>query len=449
MAGEGLCHLCPEFFLNRQNPCILPVYLIPSRHKTIWHLPSRYMMSQNLKIFIILFLAVFVTTMGAGLVAPLLPVYAHELGAGAFQIGLIFAAFSLTRSLFVPYFGKLSDKKGRKPFLTLGLFFYFLLSLIYAVTNSVVSLIILRLGQGFASAMILPVAQAYVGDITPSTKEGWMMGNFNISIYCGLSIGPLLGGVLKDWFSITVSFLGMGCLTLFGFFLCLFLLPKEESLGIPNPSPRKQSVPYMEMMKDPAVSSLFLFRVCFTICVGITWAFIPLLASTKLGLSSSEIGLVVMINVMIAGLLQAPMGYGADHYSKKFFVASGGVLAITALLCLERAHTFLGLLLANAFFGVGGGVSLPAIMALAVIEGRRTKAMGSIMGLLAQAHSLGMLIGPLLAGFLLDIGSFKIIFGVGAVIMVFGTGIFFVKYTVSPLPASTSVTVQKDKIFRR
>ena len=63
-----------------------------------------------IRIFITLFLAVFVTTMGAGMVAPLLPVYAHELGAGALQIGLIFGAFSLTRSVLVPYFGKLSDR---------------------------------------------------------------------------------------------------------------------------------------------------------------------------------------------------------------------------------------------------------------------------------------------------------------------------------------------------
>jgi MFS family permease len=79
-------------------------------------------MSINLRIFNTLFLAVFVTAMGAGLVAPLLPIYAHDLGAGAFQIGLIFGAFSVTRSIFVTYFGKLSDRKGKKPLLTAGLF---------------------------------------------------------------------------------------------------------------------------------------------------------------------------------------------------------------------------------------------------------------------------------------------------------------------------------------
>jgi len=388
-------------------------------------------MSSHFKIFVTLFLAVFVTTMGAGLVAPLLPVYAHDLGAGAFQVGLIFAAFSLTRSLLVPYFGKLSDRKGRKPFLTSGLLAYFILSLIYASSKGVTTLILLRLAQGCASAMILPVAQAYVGDITPPAKEGWMMGNFNISIYGGLSVGPLLGGVLKDWFSIKVSFLGMGALTLLGFFFCLSFLPSEEPMYPHSKSTYKsctRSVPYMQLMRDPAISSLFFFRACFTICVGITWAFIPLLASTTLGMSSSMIGLIVMINVMVAGLLQTPMGYIADRHNKKFLVASGGVLAIGAILALNLAHSFWGLLFANGLFGIGGGVSLPAIMALGVVEGRRTKAMGSIMGLLAQAHSVGMLLGPLIGGLLLDLSSFRVVFLMGAAIMGIGTLVYLLRY---------------------
>ena len=352
----------------------------------------------NIKIFATLFIAIFVTATGAGFVAPLLPIYAHELGAGGFQIGLIFGAFSLTRTLFVSYFGKLSDRKGRKPFITTGLFLYFLVSLFYAVSDSVTALILLRLGQGFASAMVLPVAQAYVGEMIPPNQEGRLMGVFNISLFGGLSAGPVMGGLIKDWFSIQASFMGMGILTLAGFLLCLVMLPAEHVTKRDATGTLKKPVDYMDLIKIPSVLSIFTFRTCFTTCIGITWAFLPLLAATRLGLSSSAIGLVVMVNVLISGLLQAPMGYAADRFSKRALTLFGGVLALIAMLCLDRAQTFTQLMVINGILGFAGGVSLPAIMAMGVIEGRRSKAMGSIMGLLALGHSIGMLAGPLLGG---------------------------------------------------
>ncbi len=378
----------------------------------------------NIKIFTTLFLAIFFTTLGVGLVVPLLPVYAHELGAGAFQVGLVFAAFSLTRSMFVPYFGKLSDKKGKKPFLTTGLFIFFFLSILYTYSKNIETLILLRLGQGFASAMVLPVAQAYIGIMTPPQKEGRVMGLFSISLYGGLSIGPLLGGVVKDRFSINASFLSMGALCLFGFVLCLLFLPREDVLQTSRPSGSGKPKSYLAIVKTPAILSLFTFRICFTTCIGIIWTFLPLFANTMLDLSSSAIGFVIMINVFIAGVLQAPMGYIADRFSKKIMVTAGGVLAIISLLCLNYATSFNGLVIANGIFGLAGGISLPAIMALGIIEGRKTRAMGSIMALLTMAHSLGMLVGPLLAGIIIDVFSMETIFVTGAAILGAGTIVF-------------------------
>jgi multidrug resistance protein len=378
----------------------------------------------NIKIFTTLFLAIFFTTLGVGLVVPLLPVYAHELGAGAFQVGLVFAAFSLTRSIFVPYFGKLSDKKGKKPFLTTGLFIFFFLSILYTYSKNIETLILLRLGQGFASAMVLPVAQAYIGIMTPPQKEGRVMGLFSISLYGGLSIGPLLGGVVKDWYSINASFLSMGALCFLGFVLCLLFLPQEGVLRKSNPSGSGKPKSYLAIVKTPAIFSLFTFRICFTTCIGIIWTFLPLFANTMLDLSSSAIGFVIMVNVFIAGLLQAPMGYIADRFSKKIMVTAGGVLAIISLLCLNYATSFNGLVIANGIFGLAGGISLPAIMALGIIEGRKTKAMGSIMGILTLAHSLGMLVGPLLAGIIIDVCSMETIFITGAAILGAGTIVF-------------------------
>jgi len=382
-------------------------------------------MSPNVKIFTTLFLAVFATTLGVGLIAPLLPVYAHELGANAFQIGLIFGAFSISRTFFVPYFGKLSDKKGRKPFLTLGLFIYFLLSILYVLSRNVKMLIFIRLGQGFASAMILPVAQAYVGTITPPKKEGLIMGLFNVSLFAGLSIGPIAGGFLKDWFNIQISFLSMGVLTLSGFFLCLLLLPNETEQIKKNLSHPVEPPQYLKLIKEPGIFSLFAYRACFTSSIGIIWAFLPLFASTKLDLSSSIIGMVVAINVLISGIFQTPMGFLADRLNKKLLIITGGILAIISIFYISAASSFEELLLANGFFGLAGGISIPAVMALGVIEGRRIDAMGSMMGLLTMAHSLGMLTGPILAGILLDLFSFNSIFIFGIITMAAGTTIFF------------------------
>jgi DHA1 family multidrug resistance protein-like MFS transporter len=389
--------------------------------------PDKIPQSIDPKIFTTLFLSVFVTALGAGLVVPLLPVYAYKLGAGSFQISLIFASFSLTRSVFIPYFAKLSDRKGRKPFITSGLLIYFFLSLLYASSKRVETLILLRLGQGFASAMILPVAQAYVGVITPAHKEGRIMGLFNISLYVGLTIGPLMGGFVNDWFNIQVSFLSMGALTLLGFFLCLIFLPKEHPTIPRSVTHKKVGIPYTVLLRDYRIFSISAFRACFTICIGITWTFLPLLASTRLGLSSSAIGLVIMINVLVTAAFQTPMGYLADRFSKKILIIAGGILGVVSILYLNRANSFLDLFLANALLGLCGGISIPAIMALGVIEGRKNQAMGQLMGLLSLSHSLGMLFGPIMAGILIELFYLRSVFILGAIILGMGTITFLRK----------------------
>jgi MFS family permease len=381
-------------------------------------------MQFDLKIFVTLFLAVFVTTMGAGVVAPLLPVYAHELGAGAFHVGLIFGAFSITRSLFVPYFGGLSDRKGKKSLLTTGLFLYSIISIFYFSAESVWALIAIRLGHGFASAMILPVAQAYVGLIVPSSKEGRTMGIFNVALYGGLSFGPVLGGIVKDMFSIKVSFLSMGGLSLSGFLLCLIFLPGEKIPGGLEISRGAGQQKNLGLLRDPSILALCSFRAAFTTAIGIVWAFLPLVASTKLHLSSSAIGTIVMTNVFVAGLLQTPMGYVADRANKKLMIIIGGILSIISMLYINHAVTFTELVIANGLLGIAGGISFPAVMALGVIDGRRLGAMGSIMGLLALSHSLGMLTGPLIGGMLIDLFSYELVFIIGAAFMGAGLLIF-------------------------
>jgi len=375
------------------------------------------------KIFAVLFFSIFVSVTGVGIVVPLLPVYAYELGASGLYIGLVFGAFSLSRTFFLPYFGRLSDKKGRKPLIVVGLLAYALISIGFILSKNVETLIIIRFIQGISSAMLIPVIQAYVGDITPEGSEGLSMGMFNMSMFFGLSVGPLAGGMINEHFSLNTSFLCMGVLGFLGFSLCLFLLPPTKSERAV--SRKKEVVSWKKLLKDEVLAGLFFFRFAYAACVGVIWGFLPVLSDSEFHLSSSYIGILVMLGVFIAGVMQTPMGYMADRFNKRIMILIGGVIIAFAILLFNWADGFGDLFIANVLIGIGGGIAMPALMAIAVLKGNTTKAMGSVMGLITMAHSSGMLTGSLVAGLMMDMFQLRHAFSFGSLIMILGTGLFF------------------------
>lgn len=372
----------------------------------------------NKKIFLTLFSAVFATTLGVGLVIPILPVYAHQSGAGGFAIGMIFGAFSLSRTVFVPIFGRWSDRKGRRLFLSMGLLSYCLVSVAFTFSRDIYWLIGVRFFQGITSAMVLPVAFAYVGEIGPPDKEGQIMGLFQMSLYGGLSFGPALGGVVKDMLGTDATFLAMGLICFIGFMLCITLLPKDETSLIRS---RKQGDSYWEVAKDQTMSALVIMRICLAGSIGVIWSFLPLLGEMVLHLNSSSIGLMLMANVAISAVALYPMGIIADRYDKRIPVVMGTVIAVVALILLIRVTTFWDLIFASALHGIALGMITPAMMAVVVIVGREKKAMGTSMGLINMGHSMGMLLGPVVGGLIMDMYSFSGAFAFSGVTMMAGT----------------------------
>ncbi len=374
------------------------------------------------KIFAALFFSLFASVTGVGIVVPLLPVYAHHLGATGFYIALIFGGFSLTRTFFLPWFGRLSDRKGRKPFIACGLFAYFVISVGFMFFQDIHGLVLLRMIQGVASAMIMPVAQAYIGDITPKGKEGLSMGIFNVSVFMGLSIGPLLGGIINDSFCLEAAFGAMAVMSFAAFCFSFFLLPPVREEEISHrfyPPPR-----WRLLLSHRQIISVSAFRFVYTTCIGIIWGFLPVYGDMKFSLSSSAIGVLVVLAVSVSGLLNIPMGAVADRMDKRILVITGGVLTAVAILLLGNAAGFWGMFVANVIFGIGGGISMPALMALAVVSGNETRAMGSVMSLITVAHSLGMLFGSILAGMVMDFFELQYAFFIGAAVMAAGIVIF-------------------------
>ncbi|MBF0389960.1 MAG: MFS transporter [Desulfamplus sp.] len=385
--------------------------------------------SAHKKIFLTLFFTIFATVTGVGIVVPLLPIYANKMGATGIYVGLIFGSFSLSRTLLLPYFGRLSDKKGRKPFIVVGLAGYALVSLAFLMTSTVSSLIIIRSLQGIASAMVMPVVQAYVGEITQEGMEGQSMSLFNLSMFASLSLGPVMGGLINDIWSLDAAFVCMGFLSLVGLALSITQLPSINNEFIKFKE--RPPIAWALLVKDVELTGFFIYRFVYTCCIGIIWCFIPILAQSRIHeLSGSDMGILVTLGVFISGLLQLPMGYVADRFNRRVMVVGGGILCAASMFMMFKSTSYAQFILSVSLFGVGGGISMPPLMALTLVKGSKMEAMGAVMAIITVAHSLGMMAGSMGAGIAMDYFTLETIFPCGAIIMVLGV-ILFASFTIN------------------
>jgi MFS family permease len=372
----------------------------------------------------VLLFAVFATVLGVGMAVPLLPVYAHGLGATGVHIGLLTGAFALSRLLCTPWFARHSDRSGRKRWIVTGLAAYAAISVALGHIQNVAGLIVARSFHGVASAMLMPLIQAYAGDVAPTGREGRVMGIYGAVVLGGLGVGPVLGGLAHDRLGLQSAFTAMALLAAAAAVLCATCLPPADREF--HVRDRREPSSWRLLLRDHTVVGLFVFRLCYVVCIGIIWAFLPLYATSTHALSGTATGTVVGIGVLASGLLNVPMGLVADRVDRRRMVLVGGLIAGYGVLGLDGANSLRGLAVSSALFGIGGGVAMPAVMAIATRHGNRTSAMGTVMALMTVAHSAGMMIGALLAGVVMDLHSLHAVFSVGAAVMLAGVLVFLV-----------------------
>lgn len=346
------------------------------------------------KLYFTLFVTTLSVALGLSLVAPLLPVYAQQLGAGGLGIGLIFASFSLARSIMLPVVGNLAEKWGRRFFILTGLVIFTVVTFLYDQAESVTALVFCRLSQGVAGAMVVPVARAYVGDMAPKGEEGRLMGHFNIAFFGGLTIGPWLGGFLNDWLGIRSAFYTMGVFAFFGLILAFIKVPKVKGESVRSDN----TVSYIKLVRLTNLWTLFLFRFGVSVGVGMNWAFMPIFSNDVLCISSSLIGLLISLNVIMTTVFQPLFGRMADEVNRRYMASLGGGVASICLIMVPFCNTFTQLFIVNLIMGVAIGVYNPPMMAIAVDAGRNAGHMTKVMSLLEMSFSVGMVTGPLIAG---------------------------------------------------
>lgn len=354
----------------------------------------------NRQILGTLLVSVMIALLGIGIIVPVMPVFAVSLGAGGLGLGMIIAAFSMTRAVLQPIVGNLSDRLGRKRFMVCGLLIYSLVGLILPQANSVVNLIVIRAFHGVGSAMIVPVAMAYIGDMAPLGQEGRYMGMLNIAIFIGIGGGPLFGGLFSDLWGMASAFYAMAGLSFLAFFLVLVNMP---TVKIQETTEKRKSIfsVLTGMLSNRRTCGILLARMSTMIIMVPTMAFLPLLMNQWFSASGKQIGLVIACRTIVNAVLQTPAGKMTDRYNKVRLLMLGSCIISLAIILIPLAGHFWGLIVLFVFLGMGEAVIWPVLGALATEDGR-TYGQGNMMGIFSLAMSVGVFIGAVTSGVSVD-----------------------------------------------
>lgn len=371
----------------------------------------------NKKAFAVLVGSMFVSMLGMGIVSPFLPIYANTLGASSLQVGLIQAAFNITGIGTLLFVGRLSDRFGRKSFLSAGLSVLAIASVGLMFSRDIVRLIVWRLVQGLGASAHLPIAQAYLGDITPEGNEGKWMGYFNAVLFAGMGAGPLIGGVITDAFSIRAAFLFMAVLNILGLIATLVFL-KE----MPRKTATRGHTSTMAPLKSSTMRGVLWYRMTTGIGTASLMAFMPLFAGLRVGLSASLIGILLAARSPLA-ILQSYTGRLADRWDRRSMVIWGGIGSAVAIALLPEAGGFWLLLLIYISVTIGQAFGIPAANAYVVHEGR-TYGMGASMTMFMMAMQIGNGIGPIVLGSIADGFGLESAFYAAAICMAAGVALF-------------------------
>jgi MFS family permease len=358
------------------------------------HRLARFLL-QN-KPFIVVWLALFVSIAGIAMVSPLLSVFAEEFGASGIWLGLAFSGFALSQIPLMPIVGRLSDRFGKRTFLWLGLLIYAIAAVGYFWAPGYKELVFFRIISGAGTAMVIPTAYAYVGELAPRGHEGRYMGLFNIAMIAGFGIGPMLGGIIHDSLGMDATFVSMGVLSIIGFFIALFFLPGRN----PAPVEKKHSelsTPFTSMIKDNTMRAIIAVQFVLGLSAGTVLTFLGIFMTSRLETSLALVGVAMSIRYLQNGILAYPFGWLADRLNRVVLVSMGLLVMAAGTLSISWIGNFALLVGVFVIIGTFESMATPSINAITVDKGR-VLGMGSVMGIINTASSVGLVIGSLGGG---------------------------------------------------
>jgi MFS family permease len=367
-------------------------------------------LSSQRRSVLLIYICLFFYWMAIYLYAPVLPVYAKSLGASLTVVGIIVAAYALPQFLFRIPLGVWSDSLGRrKPFIVGGAIMVVIGSVGLGISPSPLFLGISRvfIGVGAATTIVFPV---YLVTFYTAEKMGQAIGILNFVTGASMMVATLLGGIIADIQGEKFLFFSAAIIAVIS--LVCILFAKEYQVH------RSGSLSWQELgqgVRRPlliaaSIIGLLLFFAEFSSI----WGFIPIYAA-KIGASGTALGILTMMvtaGTMIGSLASAPM---IKRWGNGWTIVISSLVLGLVLLAVPSIHAIV--LLGTVLFihGVGFGIISTQLMGLSIYN-IPPQQRATAMGFYQAVYAIGMLIGPLISGFLSDNYGLPIVFYLGGAI---------------------------------
>ncbi|MEO5352991.1 MAG: MFS transporter [Magnetococcus sp. XQGC-1] len=349
----------------------------------------------------IIFFTVFMDLLGFGMVLPLMPLYASDprFQASATEIGWLMAIYSLMQFACAPFWGRLSDRLGRRPVLLIGLFGSSLSYLLYGLAESLTLLFLARALAGIMGANIA-VAQAAMADLTPREGRTKAMGLIGVAFGLGFILGPAMGGLLSGQ-GLSAAPMVAALVTGLNGVAAFFWLGETHAARGEQPLSQGghplQGAAWVQARMLPGALRICLLMGLFTTLFAGFEVIMPLWGATFLGWTLTSIGWVFtyigVVAVVTQGGVVRPL---AARLGEKRTAATGLLLVATGMAFFALDGVSMAMT-ALALIAAGTGLVHPGLSSLVSIN-TPPEQQGLLLGLFQSMSALGRGVGPVLGG---------------------------------------------------
>lgn len=345
--------------------------------------------------------------MGFGLVLPAFLFYAGNLGASPLIATTIVGAYSFGQFFANPIWGRMSDRYGRKPILLMSTAGMVVAYLLMAFSENLWVLGGARMLTGIMGANV-PVAMAYITDVTPVEKRAQGMGWVGGAISIGFIIGPAFGGLLSgaDAASATLMWPALGaaalsCFTLTATFFLKESLPAEKRSRADATDATPTGLAAIKMvLRRPTVTRLIIIGFLIYFAMGFFETIMPLWSEARFGWGPRDIGLCFTYLGFVVAITQGYLvGKLAPRFGESKLVLCGVASYCFGLLWMAQVPVWQMMLFGITFTAGGGAIAVTSMTSLVSRQAGEHER-GLVLGVYNSSTWMGRFLGPPASGLL-------------------------------------------------